>query len=209
MTDLPTPTQEREVREGKRFEFGKNWARFLQVLDEERIQQAVRSLKQMLEVENLEGKSFLDIGSGSGLFSLAARRLGARVFSFDYDPQSVACTAALKRLYFENDNTWQVQTGSVLDKTFLNGLGRFDVVYSWGVLHHTGEMWAALANIDVNVATGGKLFIALYNHQPFASRYWAFVKRTFNKYRITRPLFVLVHGIYPTLPSILLKSVQG
>src|SRR6266851_10018744 len=100
-----------EVASGERFEFGKNWARFLRVLDEASILEAEDSLKRMLGVEGLEGKAFLDVGSGSGLFSLAARRLGAKVFSFDYDPQSVACTKELKRRYFESDNDWQVQAG--------------------------------------------------------------------------------------------------
>jgi 2-polyprenyl-3-methyl-5-hydroxy-6-metoxy-1,4-benzoquinol methylase len=210
MTDLTTKkTHEQEVAEGERFAFGDNWARFLQVLDEQRIQQAVDSLKTMLEVEDLHGKSFLDIGSGSGLFSLATKRLGAKVFSFDYDPQSVACTKELKRRYFENDNDWQIQTGSVLDKDYLKSLGKFDIVYSWGVLHHTGDMWTALDNVGGNVAENGKLFVALYNYQPFASKYWTFVKRNYNKHRISRPLFVLIHAIYPTLPSIILKLVQN
>ena len=94
-----TKSHGQEVSEGERFAFGDNWARFLRLLSDERINQAEESLKQMLEVDNLNGKSFLDIGSGSGLFSLAARRLGAKTFSFDYDPQSVACTRELKRRY--------------------------------------------------------------------------------------------------------------
>jgi 2-polyprenyl-3-methyl-5-hydroxy-6-metoxy-1,4-benzoquinol methylase len=69
-----------------RFEFGANWARFLKMLNDERIAEAKKSLQAMLELENLEGLNFLDIGSGSGLFSLAARMLGAQVRSFDYDP---------------------------------------------------------------------------------------------------------------------------
>ncbi|MDR2417362.1 MAG: 50S ribosomal protein L11 methyltransferase, partial [Holosporales bacterium] len=79
-----------------RFAFGKNWTKFLALVDEERIATAMRSLCNALEEENLEGKRFLDIGSGSGLFSLAAYRLGAEVFSFDYDEGSVACTQKLK-----------------------------------------------------------------------------------------------------------------
>ena len=95
-----------EVEQGKRFAFGENWTRFLATLDDERITIAEQSLREMLGVEQLTGKSFLDIGSGSGLFSLVARRLGARVYSFDYDPQSVACTAELRRRYFPDDEQW-------------------------------------------------------------------------------------------------------
>jgi len=69
-----------EVAQGHRFEFGANWMRFLEVLNDERINEAKKSLQQMLEVENLNGKAFIDIGSGSGLFSLAARLLGAKVY---------------------------------------------------------------------------------------------------------------------------------
>ena len=210
MTELPAQNaHDQEIASGERFSFGANWARFLRLLDEQRIQQAIDSLKTMLDVENLHGKSFLDVGSGSGLFSLAARRMGAKVVSFDYDPGSVACSKELKRRYFELDDEWQVQTGSVLDQTYLHGLGKFDIVYSWGVLHHTGNMWAALANVHENVAGGGKLFIALYNHQPVASKYWMFVKRTYNKYRISRPLFILLHAFYPTLPSVVLRHIQN
>lgn len=204
-----TKTHKQEISSGERFAFGKNWTHFLKLLDEQRIQKAVDSLKQTLEIDSLEGKSFLDIGSGSGLFSLAAKRLGAKVFSFDYDPQSVACTTELKRRYYENDGSWEVQTGSVLDATYLNTLGKFDIVYSWGVLHHTGAMWAALENVDNSVAANGKLFIALYNYQPFFSRYWTFVKRAYNKYSFTRPIFVFIHTIYPTLPSVLIKLIQN
>ena len=135
-----------EIEQGKRFSFGENWARFLNTLDDERILEAKISLQDMLEVNDLEGKRFLDIGSGSGLFSLAARQLGAEVQSFDFDPQSVACTQYLREKYYPDDQHWDVRQGSVLDKNFLNSLAKADIVYSWGVLHHTGAMWEALAN---------------------------------------------------------------
>src|SRR2546423_4135246 len=133
-----------EIAQGARFEFGKNWSRFLAELDDRRIARAEESLREMLEITDLRGKNFLDVGSGSGLFSLAARRLGARVHSFDYDPQSVACTRELRRRFFPDDAQWQVEEGSALDEKFVRALGTVDVVYSWGVLHHTGAMWRAL-----------------------------------------------------------------
>ena len=163
-----------------RFEFGKNWKRFLSILGEERILEAERSLKEMLEIDNLHGKSFLDIGSGSGLFSLAARRLGAKVHSFDYDPVSVACTKELKRRYFNDDSKWSIEQGDVLDKAYIESLGQFDIVYAWGVLHHTGAMWQALENIIPLVGKGGRLFISIYNNQGWKSIFWKKLKRVYN-----------------------------
>jgi 2-polyprenyl-6-hydroxyphenyl methylase/3-demethylubiquinone-9 3-methyltransferase len=169
-----------EVARGERFEFGENWANFLSVLDEERITASERGLQRMLETERLDGLRFLDIGSGSGLSSLAAKRLGASVHSFDYDPQSVACTSELRRRYFANTSDWIVERGSALDAEYLRGLGVFDVVYSWGVLHHTGSMWRALENAIIPVAPSGKLFIAIYNDTGSQSRRWEWIKRTYN-----------------------------
>jgi 2-polyprenyl-3-methyl-5-hydroxy-6-metoxy-1,4-benzoquinol methylase len=169
-----------EITRGERFEFGDNWSRFLNVLDETRIARAEESLRSMLECEDLEGRTFLDIGSGSGLFSLAARRLGARVHSLDYDPQSVGCTRELRNRFFAGDPQWIVEEGSALDEAYIKSLGVFDVVYSWGVLHHTGSMWPALENAALPVAVGGRLFVAIYNDMGSKSRRWKWIKKTYN-----------------------------
>lgn len=165
--------------EDTRFEFGANWKQFLDTVNDERIQEAEKSLISMLSLENIREKKFIDIGSGSGLFSLAARRLGAYVFSFDYDKESVACTQELKNRYFANDNNWQITSGDVLDSKYLESLGTFDIVYSWGVLHHTGQMWRALDNVTSLLKENGVLFIAIYNDQGRASQLWKKIKKAY------------------------------
>jgi 2-polyprenyl-3-methyl-5-hydroxy-6-metoxy-1,4-benzoquinol methylase len=174
-----------------RFEFGRNWNRFLGVLNDERIHRAEESLRKMLGVDSLTGKTFLDVGSGSGLSSLAAARLGAeRVHSFDYDLESVACTRELKQRFFAGEALWTIERGSVLDVDYLRRLNQWDVVYSWGVLHHTGAMWQALENVVDLVQPGGTLFISLYNDQGALSRFWKKEKLFYNRARAAQIIAV-------------------
>lgn len=168
-----------EIAAGKRFAFGDNWAHFLDLVDDDRIKSAEDSLASYLGRSRLDALTFLDIGSGSGLFSLAARNLGAVVTSIDFDRQSVACTEELRRRYRPADQDWTIAQGSILDDEFVAGLGQFEVVYSWGVLHHTGNMDHALANAEALAADRATLFISIYNDQGAQSRLWARVKKAY------------------------------
>lgn len=177
---------EESYKNPQHFSFGKNWKNFLKTLSKERIKEAEKSLIDFLGgKENITGKTFVDIGCGSGLFSLAAYRLGAKkIVSVDIDDSSVACA---KYLHEKNKNPeqWEIRTGSALDQEFLKSLGVFDIVYSWGVLHHTGNMYQALENITSLVAPEGKLYIALYNDNQRilegSSKFWVKAKKLYNR----------------------------
>ncbi|MBC6456841.1 class I SAM-dependent methyltransferase [Actinomadura sp. HBU206391] len=175
MVDSPT-----QIRAGDRFAFGSNWREFIELVDEPRIATAVDSLVRALGTTDLSDRTFLDVGCGSGLFSLAAHRLGARVRSFDFDPESVAATVELRER-FAPGSDWTITEGSILDERTTAGLGRFDIVYSWGVLHHTGDLWGALDAVSRMVGPGCLLYISIYNDQGIESRLWRRVKRRYNK----------------------------
>jgi 2-polyprenyl-3-methyl-5-hydroxy-6-metoxy-1,4-benzoquinol methylase len=163
----------------KRFQFGKNWSSYLKSVDEFRIEEASNSLHKMMNLQDYENKTFLDIGCGSGLFSLAARRLGFNVHSFDFDINSVKCTQDLRHIYYQDDKDWKIENGSILDKNFIDKLVKYDVVYSWGVLHHTGAMWVAIENSMKCVKSNGLFYIALYNDQGVKSHIWWLIKYIF------------------------------
>jgi SAM-dependent methyltransferase len=174
------------TQDDTRFAFGKNWSNFLASVGPSRIDAAAASMRRLLGEESLAGKTFLDIGSGSGLSSLVAHRAGAVVTSFDFDPASVDCTAAIRQRFGHPSPAWSVIQGSILDVPFIQSLGRFDVVYSWGVLHHTGHLGQAIEHARDLVAPGGLLVIAIYHDQGGPSRRWAMVKRAYH--RLPRPL---------------------
>ena len=186
------------MKNADRFAFGKNWRSFLDSLSEDRIEQAIKSLQTSLQTKDLEGRRFLDLGSGSGLFSLAANRMGATVVSVDFDPQSVACTQSLKDTCGDDSRSWDIHQGSVLDSDLMNQLGSFDVVYSWGVLHHTSDLCRAIQLASQRTSADGLFFIAIYNDQGRSSRQWLRIKQVYHRLPSgLRPMWVgLIASIY-------------
>ncbi len=166
------------------YAFGENWRDFVdKKFSIARVEISKQHLLDFLGRDDLGGLSFLDVGCGSGLHSLAAQQTGAeRIVSFDLDEVSVETTRWLRQFAGDPSN-WEICQGSILDGQFLETLERADIVYSWGVLHHTGDMWSALKNTGALVAPGGELYVALYQaglNKP-SDEFWLEVKRRYNE----------------------------
>jgi 2-polyprenyl-3-methyl-5-hydroxy-6-metoxy-1,4-benzoquinol methylase len=193
---VPRPHPPRgDLRLGYRvnFSFGENWLKYLDEMPPEAIVRHGAYVADWLGPD-LSGLRILDIGSGQGLFSLSAHRAGAEVLAFDADSAAVAATNRLRSLD-GNPATWRVQRGSILDSDYVGQLGTFDVVASWGVLHHTGRLWDGLDAAASRVAAGGRLWIALYHKTPQSGRSLR-TKRLYN--RLPSAGQVLFRGGYAT-----------
>ncbi len=193
----------------ERYEFGRNWQRFLGGVDENRLEEARLSLQQWFGRDSFEGLRFADVGCGSGIFSLAAQRLGASVHSFDYDPDSVAATFKVKSRFASEATTWSIERGSVLDSEYLERLGEFDLVYSWGVLHHTGDLWKALDLVSSLVRPGGALMMSLYNDGGRSAEVWGYVKRLYVTRPFLRPLLAAAGFVRIWGPPFLRDLLRG
>ena len=189
------------------FDFGKNWINFSKNIDEKRIELATSSFTKLIDFD-LKNKSFFDVGCGSGLSSLVALRLGAKVFAIDNDGYSIISTTNLLKKFSLNKN-YKIEKKSILDDRFIRKVKKFDVVYSWGVLHHTGDMWKALENCSLKVKKKGKLVLAIYNDQGGASKRWYIIKKIYvSSPKVIRFLLVLFFFIFFEIRSFMIKILR-
>ena len=175
-----------------KFEFGENWKYFLREISNHNINYSKKALVKFTKIKSFKNKNFIDIGCGSGLSSLAAMKLGANVLSIDVDVRSIECTKYLKKKYYKNSKKWEIKKVSILNTKKINQLKKFDFVYSWGVLHHTGNLKKSLRNTESLCNKKGLIYLALYNDQGNKSHRWKFVKKFYVKNNIIVKKLVLL-----------------
>jgi 2-polyprenyl-3-methyl-5-hydroxy-6-metoxy-1,4-benzoquinol methylase len=159
------------------FKFGENWRSFVDTLSEHSIAEAVHGLTRLFPQGELQGRRFLDVGCGSGLHMLAAQRLGAaQVVGIDLDAVSVETAQGLLSMHVRS-GTFSVAVRSAFDLDPQRD-GVYDIVYSWGVLHHTGDMWIAIRKAAAMVAPAGYLALALYRRTPLCE-FWRAEKKIY------------------------------
>ncbi len=167
------------------FDFGSNWKRFATYqLTTARVEDAFSTFQQLTDGIDLESASVLDVGFGQGLSALCAARLGANVVCLDLDSECAEALELTSRFFApEVRQRLKVEIGSIVSDSMLRTLernqpGGYDVVHSWGVLHHTGQLEQAFANCVSLVRPGGFLIVAIYNHH-WSSRAWVHIKRMY------------------------------
>jgi SAM-dependent methyltransferase len=174
-----------------RFAFGKNWQSFAAIADEESISEAQQGLAKLFPNGEIRGARILDVGCGSGLSMAAALRLGASgVDGVDIDEHSIGATRDLLAR-FDVGNSWSVTKANLLDLP----VQPYDIVYSWGVLHHTGAMWRALKHVMEFVRPGGLLAVAIYRRTP-ACAFWQREKRLYSS--APPPVRLFIRSLYKT-----------
>ena len=180
------------------FSFGQNWSDYSELVEERHILSAEEDLTRLMNLDSFAGRKWCDLGCGSGIHAVAAARLGAIVSAVDIDPQSISTTERLAKK-FEVKESVVSFNNSVFDLPFSNE--SFDVVYSWGVLHHTGDMWSAIteASLLVSATKGSQFVIALYRKTRLC-QLWKIEKRLYKDappviQGVVRWLFVLAYDL--------------
>jgi len=195
------------------FSFGKNWQKFVERnFSDERVEVSRAHLLDFLGLPDLDGKYFLDIGCGSGIHSLAAIRSGAsRVVGIDVDPCSVETSRRIREMS-GIPLAWEILHGSILDDAFVAKIDSADIVYSWGVLHHTGDLWKAIRNAASLVREGGVFYVAIYEKTE-KSDDWIVLKKRYNsaspiRKRAMELTYVYSHFLANRAPRYVLESIR-
>lgn len=184
--------------DGPRFAFGRNWRSFSDTaLKPESVAAARSQFAALLEGLPLEGKRFLDIGFGQGLPLIFAQERGALALGIDRDADNArALESTARALGLTAPPPHRIV--SILDPALPREYPQgFDVVHSWGVLHHTGDMRASLAAACSLVADGGHFLCAIYNRH-WSSPAWTAIKWSY----VRLPDWarrVLVGALYPVI----------
>jgi ubiquinone biosynthesis O-methyltransferase len=109
--------------------------------------------------KEVKGKTVLDAGCGTGVFSIIFARNGAaKVTGIDISPGSLDTARSLKKKFGLANAEFRQQ--DMLRLPFASA--SFDIVWAWGTVHHTTDPLGAIAELIRVLKPGGSLFLAIY-----------------------------------------------
>ena len=123
-----------------------------------------------VDFDALRGKDVLDVGCGSGIATQMLAEAGANVTAVDLTDWAVETTRRrLAAFGLEGD----VRREDAEQLPFADE--SFDLVFSWGVIHHSSDMDRALAELVRVCRRGGRIVIMVYHrHSLFFLVYRGF-----------------------------------
>lgn len=122
-----------------------------------KIEKQIEFLNKLIGRDNIENKIVLDAGCGTGIAAISFKKLGAnKVIGIDISKKSLLTA---KKLAEEAGVKLKFITGDLLN---LPLKGNFDIIHSFGALHHTGDTKGAFANLINLLGENGQFYLALY-----------------------------------------------
>jgi ubiquinone/menaquinone biosynthesis C-methylase UbiE len=122
-------------------------------------------MKGAIGFDSYSGKRLLEVGCGTGTDLLQFARGGSRVVGVDLTPRSIEITRQRFRVY---DLDGEFAIGDAENLAFPDN--SFDVVYSFGVIHHTPDTRRAVSEFHRVLKPGGRAIVMLYNRASLY--YW-------------------------------------
>ena len=127
-------------------------------------------IHQFAQFSRYHGKEVLEIGVGMGTDFLQWNRAGAYATGVDLTEECVALTRA-RLLVFGFPDEGRVLQADAENLPFADS--SFDLVYSWGVIHHSPNTRKALEEIVRVMRPGGEGKVMIYNKWSAVSlMYW-------------------------------------
>lgn len=161
-------------------------------------------LKHLEELfpEGVKGKRVLDGGSGSGMVSVAFALMGADVTGVDITPKCVENG-------YKRAEHYGVKCKFINESLVTLDLSNehFDIIYSWGVLHHTEDARQSFFSLARHLREGGEIIVAVYLKTKI-SWFWNFARIFYqNAPTVFKTIFLNIGSVFLNIVDLFRKII--